>query len=67
MEKTLVLILEDAAIIRNRIIEMLLDLKVDQFLEADSAQGAVHLFAVNSPQVAILDIQVLETCLEERD
>ena len=58
MEKTLVMILEDTANLRNRIIKLLFDLKVDQFLEVDSAHDAVHLFAVNSPQVAILDIQV---------
>lgn len=58
MEQTSILILEDVAIVRSRIIELLFGLNVDQYLEADSTYSAVQVFETSYPKVAILDIQV---------
>lgn len=58
MGKTLILILEDVAVVRRHIIELLFGLKIDQFFEANSTHSAIQAFEQIRPQIAILDIQV---------
>lgn len=58
MGSTSILVLDDVDAVRSRILQLLSDLKVDIFLEADTAPGAVQSIVQNRPKVAILDIQV---------
>lgn len=58
MGTTAILVLDDVDIVRSRILDMLIDLKVDDFLEARSAPSAAEVIEQYHPQVAILDIQV---------
>ena len=53
-----VLVMDDANVVRERIVEMLTELQIGEILEADTTQTAASLIEKHQPRVAILDIQV---------
>ena len=53
-----VLVMDDANVVRERIVEMLGELQIGEILEADTTQTAASLIEKHQPRVAILDIQV---------
>ena len=54
-----VLVMDDAVVVRKRIVAMLSEVKeIDQILEADTTQSAANLIEAYQPRVIILDIQV---------
>lgn len=53
-----VLVMDDANVVRERIVEMLSEFQIGEILEADTTQTAASLIEKHQPRVAILDIQV---------
>lgn len=54
-----VLVMEDAALVRRLIIDLLGESKgIDAILEAEDAVSALKLVAEHRPQIAVLDIKV---------
>jgi DNA-binding NarL/FixJ family response regulator len=59
MNRMTVLVMEDAALVRNLILDLLGESKgIDTIIEAEDAVSALKLMAEHRPQVAILDIKV---------
>lgn len=58
MDTVSLLVLDDIDAVRRRILELLVDLNIDHFLEARSAQDAIQVITIHHPTEAILDIQV---------
>ena len=59
MKPMTVLVMEDAAVVRNLTIDLLGESKgIDTIIEAEDAVSALKLMAEHRPQIAVLDIKV---------
>ena len=59
MQHVTILIMDDAHLIRQLIVELLADIaNVRRIIEATDARSAMQMFVEYHPQIAILDIQV---------
>jgi len=59
MKNLTILIMDDAAIVRQLIVTMLVEnINAERILQAEDTTAAIELFTQHKPQIAILDIQV---------
>ncbi|MCX6050574.1 MAG: response regulator transcription factor [Chloroflexi bacterium] len=59
MKNLTILIMDDATVVRQLIVKMLIEnINAEQILQAGDTTSAIELFAQHKPQIAILDIQV---------